>query len=92
MAKKDDIRAETVEIAEGAAIEMYLEVLRAAFKGEGLRGVAFASDAFATEYVEVTSVCETLNQTERMTAGTIAAYVCGQWAPSVLAKLLASKN
>ena len=71
---------------------MYLEVLRAAFKDEGLRGVAFASDAFATEYVEVTTVCETLNQTERMTAGTIAAYICAQWAPSLLEKLVPRMN
>lgn len=63
---------------------MYLEVLKGAFHVEGLRGVALTSEAFAAVAIGMAKASERLNQTERVTAGAIAAYICSQWAPELL--------
>ncbi len=84
MGKKQDISAQTVQLVERAALEMYLEVLKSAFEAEGLRAVALTSEAFAAEVIGMAKAFEKLNQTERVTAGTIAAYMCSQWSPELL--------
>ena len=87
-----DIRQETVDMTEGAAFEMYVAVLREAFKRDSIRGVAAATVSFITSVADIADECMVQKLPERLANGTIAGFICSQWAPEMLEKMAAAKS
>lgn len=87
-----DIRQETVDMTEGAAFEMYVAVLREAFKRDSIRGVASATVSFITTIADVADECTAQKLPVRLANGAIAAMICSQWAPEMLASMASPKG